>query len=1092
MNQATSSHRLDTRKSYSRHRFAHFSTNAEHEDERKQVTVLFADIKDSIEFVASYDAEVVRDTFLDPVLKRMIEAVHYYKGTLYSVRGDGIMALFGAPLAFEDHAVRACYASLKMQEVVAQYAAQVRRSHGAHLTIRIGLASGEIIGHASGSNPHRDINIVGQTAWLASRMEQIAKPGSVFTTADTFHLADGYVAMMPIGLVPVRGLPDPVQVYEVTGPGVARNRLQVSTRRGLTCFVGRDAELEQLNRALRLAGDGAGQVVAIVGDAGVGKSRLIHEFLLSYDKSDWLVLESSSAAYTHATPYFSVSELLRHHFKIDSHDDALSIRGNVTDGILALDPTLREIIPPLLDLLDALDDEHPFRSLDPLLRRRLTYEAVIQLLLNESRVRPVVALIEDLHWIDAITLGLLNELVIAARNARLLLVITYRPDYSDEWKDRPNYSRLRLDPLRGDSLSEFIRSLLGSSHDLSVLNSFVAERGSGNPLFVEEIVRRFVETGVLEGEPGSYRLRRSFSGSEVPPTVHAVLAARIDGLPAVEKHLLQVAAIIGRDVPFALLQLLSGLQDETLRVLLANLLTGEFLFTKQLFPDGQYTFKHALTHDVAYAGVLREHRREFHACVVEGVENLYGERLNEQVERLAYHAVQGELREKAVRYLRLSGEKAVGRSALPDARAWFEQALNVLTALPESRTTLEQAFDIRLELRSVLRQLGEVRPMLEQLRAAEAIAERLRDESRRGWVCSFLATVLSSLDELDEAVTTGGRAIEIAGRTGDQRLGAVAMSCIAAAHYHRGDYDRVVEIAGENLATQPAEWDHEYFGLAVPPSVFGRVWLTMSLTELGRFSEAYRYETEAIRIAEPTQHLFTISWAYFAASVLHLTAGNWAEALSRVNDLTTTLRSGHVAMHLPWAIASSALALARIGASVEALDRVQEAQQLLERQSAQGVVGHRSWACNTVARATLLLGRVEEAQRMAEHAFESSSHQPGFAAYALHLLGDIATNPYKFNPEIGETHYRKALQLAQFHGMRPLAAHCYYGLGRLYCQTGKTEDARSRIITATQLYQEMNMRFWLEQAAPILTNLGYPPTASQPLIQISSLTSGDR
>ena len=374
------------------------------EGERKQVTVLFADIKGSMELFADRDPEDAQKLF-DPVLERMIEAVHRYEGTVNRVMGDGIMALFGAPIAHEDHAVRACYAALRMQETVKRYADEVQRSHGVPVTIRVGLNSGEIVVCAIGNDLHMDYTVVGQTANLAARMEQMAKPGSVLTTADTLQLAEGYIAMKPLGPVSVKGIPDPVQIYEVTGAGAARTRLQVAAGRGLTRFVGRDVELEQLRRAQQLAGQGHGQVVAIVGEAGVGKSRLVHEFVHSQPTADWLVLESNSASYGHATPYLPVIELLRNYFKINVHDSTQSIREKVTGRILALDPSLQDAIPPMLDLLDALDDEHPFRSLDPVQHRQYTYQAVVRLLLSESRVQPVVVVFEDLHWNDSALLS---------------------------------------------------------------------------------------------------------------------------------------------------------------------------------------------------------------------------------------------------------------------------------------------------------------------------------------------------------------------------------------------------------------------------------------------------------------------------------------------------------------------------------------------------------------------------------------------------------------------------------------------------------------------------------------------------------------
>jgi class 3 adenylate cyclase/tetratricopeptide (TPR) repeat protein len=1038
------------------------------EGERKQVTVLFADIKGSMELLASRDPEDAQK-LLDPVLDRMIEAVHRYEGTVNRVMGDGIMALFGAPIAHEEHAVRACYAAIRMQETVARYADEVQRSHGVPVAIRVGINSGEIVIWTIGNDLHMDYTVVGQTAHLAARMEQMAKPGSVLTTADTLRLAEGYVAMKPLGPVPVKGLADLIPIYEVTGAGAARTRLQAAAGRGLTRFVGRDVELEQLRRAQQLARQGRTQVVAIVGEAGVGKSRLVHEFVRSDHTADWRVLEFSSTPYGHATPYLPVIELFRHHFQINANDNMRSIREKVTGKILTLDPSLQDAIPPVLDLLDALDDEHPFRSLDPVQHRQCTYRAITRLLLSESRVQPLVAVFEDLYWYDAVSLALLNQLVVEAKDATLLLVVCYRPEYRDEWRNRPNYRQLRLDPLASETLAEFLEALLGSDPTLPPLKSFLVERASGNPFFAEEIVRSLVGSHVLEGVRGSYRLARPFSSIEVPPTVQAVLAARIDALPAAEKRLLHEAAVIGRDAPFTLLHAISGLTEDKLRGSLDNLQVAEFLYSTQLFPDLEYTFRHALTHDVTYSGVLHDRRREIHAQVVNAIEKLYADRLGEQVERLAHHAVRGELKEKAVHYLRLAGGKAAARSALSDARTCFERALDILKSLPESQAAMEQAFDIRLELRPVLRQLGEVRQMLEHLRDAEALADRLRDDGRSGRVCAFLTTVLSTLNELDEALVTGSRALEVAQRLGDLRLRIISTGHLEQAHYYRGEYEQVVELATENLAVLPADWAHEYFGTAVPPSVFGRGWLIMSLAELGRFAEAAKYEAETIRLAEPTQHAHTMGWAYLAASMLHLLQGHWAQAHLLVEHVR---RSVDIAVLLPWAITSSAWALAHMGEHSEASRRVREAEPLLEGQTVRGIVGHRSWGYYATSHACLLLGRLEEARRLGARAFESSQSQPGFRAHALSLLGDLAAHPDRFDAENGEAYYREALALAQLHRMRPLAAYCHFGLGKLYRSTGKPEHSRENLAAAMTMYREMNMGFWLEQGKIDMTNSG--------------------
>ena len=827
------------------------------EGERKQVTVLFADLKGSMELLADRDPEEARK-LLDPVLEHMMEAVHRYEGTVNQVMGDGIMALFGAPLAHEDHAVRACYAALRMQESVKRYAEGVRREQGVTVRIRVGLNSGEVVVRAIGSDLHMDYTAVGQTTHLAARMEQLAEPGSILLSPATLELAEGYVEVKPLGPLPVKGLPAPVEVYELVGAGAVRSRLHAAAARGLTRFVGRDSEVDQLRQALERAQAGHGQVVAVVGEPGVGKSRLYWEFTHSHRAQGWLILEAGSVSYGKATAYLPVIDLLKAYFHIEGRDETRTIREKVTGKVLSLDRALEPSLSALLSLLEVPVEDEAWGRLDPAQRRQRTLDAVKRLLLRESQVQPLLLLVEDLHWIDAETQALLDSLVESLPTARLLLLVNYRPEYQHRWGSKTYYRQLRIDPLPAESADDLLTSLLGTDPSLDALKRTLIDRTEGNPLFLEESVRTLVETKALIGERGAYRLAHDATAIQVPATVQAILAARIDRLAPEDKRLLQAAAVIGKDVPFALLLAIAELAEEDLRRGLAHLQAAEFLYETSLFPDLEYTFKHALTHEVTYGGLLQERRRDLHARIVDAIETLHRDRLGEQIERLAHHALRGELREKAVHYLRQAGLKAAARSALQDARGWFEQALGVLEALPESPSTLEQGFEIRLELRPVLIQLGEVRRALERLREAETLAERLNDDRRRGRVCAFMTNAHSLLGELDEALVTGTRALEIAGRLGDLRLRILTTTYLEQAHYFRGEYERVVELATDNLAALPADWVYEHFGAAMPISVYDRTGWSGASPSSARFAEAAEHEAEALRLAEPTHHAYTV------------------------------------------------------------------------------------------------------------------------------------------------------------------------------------------------------------------------------------------
>jgi tetratricopeptide (TPR) repeat protein len=677
---------------------------------------------------------------------------------------------------------------------------------------------------------------------------------------------------------------------------------------------------------------------------------------------------------------------------------------------------------------------------------------------------------EDLHWIDSETQALLDSLVESLGSARLLLLVNYRPEYQHPWGSKRSYSQMRLDALPAESAGDLLDALLGEDPGLAPLKQLLVKRG--NPFFLEETVRTLVETGALAGERGRYQLTQPLQALQVPLTVQTILTARIDRLSAEDKRLLQTASVVGKDVPFALLQAIAELPDEAVRGGLDRLQAAEFLDETGLFPDLEYAFKHALTHEVTYGGLLQERRRELHAQLVGAIERLHRDRLGEHIEKLAHHARRGELREKAVSYLRQAGLRATARSALHEARAWLEQALVVLATLSEGQSTLEQAFEIRLELRAVLNPLGEVREALERLREAEAIAERLNDDRRRGRVCAVLTITRSLLGELDAALVTGTRALEIAGRLGDLRLRILATSLLEQAHYSRAEYEHVVTLATDNLAALPADWIYEYFGNIAPASVFDRWLLVASLAQLGRFAEAAEDEAEVIRLAlaeptgasSPTQNAYTVGRAHSFASLFHLLKGDWAQARFLIEHGIAVLRTGNVALSLPQAVTFSTWVLAQVGEASEALSRLREGEQLLERQVVRGIVVNLGWDYHSLGRACLLLGRLDEAQRLALRAVEFSPSQPGYGAWALHLIGDIGAHPDRFDAERGEAHYRQALALAEPRGMRPLVAHCHLGLAKVSRRIGKREQARDHLTTATAMYREMDMPFWLEQA----------------------------
>jgi class 3 adenylate cyclase/tetratricopeptide (TPR) repeat protein len=1039
------------------------------EGERKQVTVLFADLKSSMELLADRDPEEARQ-LLDPVLERMMAAVHRYEGTVNQVMGDGIMALFGAPIAHEDHAVRACYAALAMQEAIRRYSGEVRRGHGLEVQIRVGLNSGEVGVRAIGNDLHMDYSAIGQTTHLAARMEQLAPPGTIRLTAETLRLAEGWVQVAPLGPVPVKGLPDAVEVCELVGVGPTRTHLQAFAARGLTPFVGRQAELAALHKALERAGAGHGQVVSVIGEPGVGKTRLFHEFTHASRPEGWLLLESRSTSYGKATPYLPVIDLLKAYLQIDDSDEERKIREKVAGKLLTLDSALGPTLPAFLALLGVPGEDAAWQALEPSQRRQRTLDALKRLLMRESQVQPLLLVFENLHWIDAQTQALLDGLVESLPAARLLLLVNYRPAYEHGWGQKTYYTQLRLDPLPPASAEALLQSLLGDEAGLAPLKARLIERTQGNPFFLEESVRTLVETQVLVGDQGAYRLARALPSIQVPATVQAVLAARLDRLPPEEKHLLQTAAVIGTEVPLALLQAVVEVPEASLRRGLSHLQAAEFLYETRLFPEYEYTFKHALTQQVAYEMLLQERRRALHARIVEALEALAGARAAERAERLAHHALRGEVWDKALVYGRQAGEKTMMRSAYREAAAYFEQALGALQHLPETRDMPEQAIDLRLALCSALLPSGDLKRILALLREAEGLAEAFDDAHRLGRVLALLSRHFYLMGAFDQAIATAQRVLTLATAGGDVVLHVQANRLLGQAYQFLGHYRRAIDCLEQAVVTLDRVGRHERFGMVILPAVVSRAHLAECHAELGTFAEGRAHGDEGLRIAEAVAHPASLVTGSWGVGLLALRQGDLPRALPLLERAVGLCQAMELRVYFPTMAALLGAAYTLAG---RAADAVPLLTQALEQAMALERVNFQAFCCLPLGEAQLLAGHLEEAEALAERTLaHAGEHQErGHQAYALRLLGDIAARREPQEHDQAEAHYQQALALAEELGMRPLQAHCHLGLGTLDVKIGRPEQAHVELSTAIAMYRAMDMTFWLPQAEATLAQV---------------------
>jgi class 3 adenylate cyclase/tetratricopeptide (TPR) repeat protein len=1014
------------------------------EGERKQVTVLFADLKNSMQLLAGRDAEEAR-RILDPVLRLMMEAVHEYEGTVNQVMGDGIMALFGAPIAHEDHAVRACYAALRMQEHARRYAADARESSDIEIGIRVGLNSGDVVVRSIGSDLQMDYTAVGETTHLAARMEDMATPGTILATASTARRAEGYVEMAPLGPRAVKGVADALEVYEIKGTGTVRWALERAAARGLTEFIGREAEVAQLRQTARVAAGGHGQVVAIIGEPGVGKSRLVHEVTRPDSLPGWRVLRTSAVSYGKTMAYRPLVDLLREHFALEADQP---------DVVTA---------PEIRALLELPVEDPRWHALDPRQRRQRTMEAARRLVLRESTKQPLCLVFENLQWIDSETQAFLDALVESLPAARLLLLVSYRPEYRHAWGAKSYYAQLSLDPLSHGNAEAFLRALVGSDASLTAVRSLLIARTEGNPFFLEECVRMLADEGALVGTRGDYRLAKPVQTIRMPDTVQAVLAARVDRLEPDDKRLLQCAAVIGDHVRAGLLEAVADMPPAEIQERLRRLRGAEFLYDIDLFPELQHVFRHGLMREVAYDSVLRDRRRVLHARVVDALERLYPDRLVEHLESLAHHARQGELWQRAGDYLRQAGTKAFERSANRQAVDWFEQALEVLARLGETRATLTEAADLHLSLRNAFTLLGEHGRALEHLLRAESLAERLGDSARLGRALSFEVNALLLLGRHDRAIEVAHRARAVADERGDVPLRTVTDIYAGRAHLNLGDFARAIELFGGVVATLVGPLAHDHLGIPVLPSVFARSHLVEALAEVGRFAESERHAEDAIALASTTDHPDTLVWAHHGTGVHHLMRGEAAAAAVALERALALSREHDMPVYRPRISAELGMAWSLAG-------RVSEAEQLvthaLDEARRRGQVVSSTQVLLLLAAIYLRAEHPAEAAAAATSALGQARTQRarGHEAHALRLLGDIAAAGDHADLTRAEACYADSTALADKLGMRPLRARCDAGRARVLLREGRADRARGALESARALFRDLGMHAALAEA----------------------------
>ena len=1022
--------------------------------ERKHVSLLFADLCGSLALLDRNPENA--KLLLEGVLERMAVSVRKYGGVVNQVMGDGIMAMFGAPMAYEDHALRACHAALHMQEKFGEYASE----HERDIVIRIGIASGEVVVGQRGRDLDAQYTAFGRVAHLAARMEQMATPGTIRIEDSTCRLAAQGISVRPLGFANIKGLDEPVRAFELLA---AKSEPGQMRREGLLLpFIGREGEVALLRHALDEADAGRGRIVAVVGEPGIGKSRLMREFIDQHVGAPWRVLRAWGSSHLKPAPFSGMAQVLTDCLGLDETADRAERRDTVTGKLEQLGDPLEDHAPALLSLLNVEESEE-WLQMPPVQRRRQVAQAAVAALLATARDAPVLIAVDDLQWIDADSLAIFSSLAQAIGKGRLLFLVNYRPNHSHDWHGNLNYVQIPLNSLTEYEADRFLDELLGRNEQLAELRVQLLEGTGGNPFFLEELVRNLTASGALAGTPGDYRPTADIEDLEVPATVQDVLAARIDRLPPHAKRLLQMASAIGYQVEQPVLAELSDLNERDLADNLKYLESAELLLHDAADLENQLVFRHALTHDVAYHSLLKPQRRELHRSIVAALTGLYPNDYDDRLETLAFHAQRGEQWHEALDYLMAAGKQALSRSACQRAVACFEDGLDVIGRLPEDTKLDTVGVSLRLEMRNSLMPLGRHREILPYLREAEALELKLGDQRTLAQIYSHMAHYYWLVGEWDHAIENGRKALRRAEDTQDFGLNIVTRFSLGLATYSIADFEGAITYLSANTEQLVDEHLNRHYGLFALPSVVSRGWLAWCQAEIGRFDDALVMAKESKTIADEIGRPFDRVQGLLGLGGTLLMRGEVSEAKPLLEAAVIICEETETKILLPRVAALLACAHAMCG-------RTKKARSLSERcvRDAESMNLTAMWALclRWVGEVDLLTGRPDEALRVANDMLRECrrSGEAGHEAWAHYLKGAALAETASSDralQSLGE-----ALDLTHKLNMVPLRARILLRRAELHEADGHRSPAAEDREASTTLLHDMKMNFWLDRPGP--------------------------
>ena len=1048
------------------------TTRGSIEGERKLVTVLFADVANYTSLAEKLDPEEVHQ-IMDRCFKVLMDEIHKYEGTINQFTGDGVMTLFGAPVSHEDHAQRACLAALSIQKAVGAYGEIILRDYGLDFKMRIGLNSGPVIVGSIGDDLRMDYTAVGDTTNLASRLEGMAKPGSILVSGPTHKLARDFFEFSALGKMEVKGKKELQEVFELIRTGEVNTRIAASVAKGLTPFVGRQNSMATLMDAYDRARSGSGQIVGVVGDAGVGKSRLILEFKNQLPDGEFAYFEGRCLHFGSAIAYLPILDILRSYFEIKEGDREFLIKKKIEKNILKLDEKLYGGLPSFHELLSLEIEDDAYKKLAPQQKRERIFEAIRDLLIRDSQNRSIILIIEDLHWIDKTSEEFLSYLIEWLANTKILLVLLYRPEYTHNWGSKSYYNRIGLDQLNTKSSVELISAILREGEPVPELRDLILSRAAGNPLYMEEFTHTLLENGAIQCKDQECVLIKKASDIQVPETIQGIIAARMDRLEDSLKRTMQVASVVGRDFAFRILQTITGMKEE-LKSYLLNLQGLEFIYEKKLFPDLEYVFKHALTQEVAYNSLLQKRRKEIHEKIGKAIEEIYTERLEEFFEMLAYHYSKGENPEKAYQYLKLSGNKAAKSFANSEAFRLYREAINMLTKMPETEEYKRAQVEIRLLAALPMTALGYPEDSLEILQIGEMLSRELGDEKS---LAKFLSQIGLYYSFKEGDILLGIKYCEDsfkeAEKIHDIELMATCGVDLIMSYWPPGECLKLIDVASKVIAIlDKTQKQSESFGRQYNVYSVIQSFYAASKDLLGDFDEGKVLFEKGLYFALKlkVKDFFALSLLESHRGMLQNLKGNAKNAMEHLKNSMRYSEEGQIDVLLSVCWIGLGWAHGLLGELETAREYIEKG---IKRHEDLGVVFHLSFYYGLLSMVYFDSGHLENAQQCAEEALKLSreNHEKWPEGLALTLLGRILGKAGMSQNAKAEECILQGIKILDELKVKPNCSIGYFFLGELYANRGQSDKALENLKRAEGMFQEMGMDYWLDKIQEFLERL---------------------